>query len=100
MAKSDEPEQGARALTTAQRERLRNWIESKSGGSTSPCPICGTNNWGMGAHLLTGLRLSPGVTSLAAPQYPVALIHCTNCFYVQQFMAVPIGLLDTEESDD
>ena len=79
------------ALSTADRQKIVSWLESKT--KSAQCPVCHTTSWTVGEHILHGQISSPdGALRLGGTSYPMAFVVCDNCFYVRTFMAVPMDL--------
>ena len=86
------------ALPQAQRDKFREWLKKKGHGG--PCTVCGSNKWTIGRHLLSGMTVSGAGLNIGGAIYPTAFIVCDTCFYVRQFMAVPIGLVEDDKPED
>ncbi len=84
--------EAARLLSKADREKIVSWLKKKQRNSS--CPVCGTNHWTVGDHLIHGFVASlPGVpVMLGGQNYPMAMVVCDNCLYTRHFMAMPMGL--------
>ena len=61
-------------------------------GRLNTCPICASANWHP-AEIIIGLPYTTGGVVLGGPTIPLLLVVCTNCKYVAQFAAVPLGLV-------
>lgn len=91
-------EDGRGRLSAAQKEKFVAWLDEK--GKDHACPVCKTNSWSIGEHLLNGFVHVPNAgLVLTGASYPMAFVVCNNCAYTRQFMAVPIGLLDAPETN-
>ena len=76
-------------LSQKEIAKIANWLNEK--GKNHLCPVCHTNQWHVGEHLLNALVYHPGgALVLRGPTYPSVFIVCQNCYYTRQFMAVPI----------
>lgn len=81
-------------LTPQEKQRVIDWLHRK-GTTTQQCPVCGTNAWTVGDHLLNGMvHHGGGNVILGGASYPMAFVVCNNCAYTRHFMAVPMGVLD------
>jgi len=78
------------ALSPEERATAVAWINEKTKNDT--CPVCGTNSWALGEHLLQGTAFRPGGVFLGGPFYPQVFIVCLNCGYTRQFIASHIGI--------
>lgn len=78
-------------LTAEEGKKLRDWLQAKT--KNYACPVCHTNAWSLGEHLLNGTVFVGGNLIVGGPAYPMAFTVCNNCAYTRTFMAVPIGLL-------
>lgn len=85
-------------LTEEETQKFLDWINEKSVDHT--CPVCKKNSWSAGSHLLNGMVHTGGALVVGGPAYPAAFIVCKNCAYTRQFMAVPIGLMKTEDESE
>lgn len=84
----------SRPLTQKQRDKAINWINSKT--KDHKCPVCGHDQWHLGPDIINAIPQGKQVL-LAQPVYPQVFIVCTNCYFVQYFMAVAMGVVDEEE---
>lgn len=82
------------ALSQEEKQKFLNWLNEK-GRMNPSCPVCGTNNWGVGDHIVQSLPFTPNGLVLGGTSYPSALLVCNNCAFTRSFMAVPIGLMPT-----
>jgi hypothetical protein len=82
-------------LSKGDQEKISVHLNDK--GKNHNCPVCGENNWAIGRHLLIGMVHTPNAVQIGGPSYPMAFISCNNCSFVRQFMAVPLGILTTDE---
>jgi len=62
----------------------RNWTK------TTECPICGSDDWGIGDQIVEISPFMPG-----APVYPQFFVYCQKCAYTIFFNAVIAGLVPT-----
>jgi hypothetical protein len=80
-------------LTKEQITRLKEWVANHWKGDGN-CPVCHSNNWEVGSHLIVSPIISPsGGMRFGGPVYPYAFITCTVCAYTLHFNAVMIGLM-------
>lgn len=68
------------------------WIR-KNWTNPTECPICGSDDWGIGDHLVEMRPLSPD-----GPVYPQFFVYCKKCAYTIFFNAVIAGLVDVKPS--
>lgn len=85
-------------LTKQDQDKVGAWLNEK--GSHHACPVCQTNDWIVGEHLINNMAFSGGNLVVGGPTYPTAFVVCTNCAYVRQFMAVPLGITAQEPQKD
>jgi hypothetical protein len=78
-------------LTPEQIQKFSTWLAIKSRNPT--CPVCMTNQWTIGPHMLNGQIFSGAGLIIGGPSYPMVFMTCNNCSYVRHFMAVPIGIV-------
>jgi predicted nucleic-acid-binding Zn-ribbon protein len=69
-----------------------NWIR-QNWTKPSECPICGSDNWGIGDQIVEMRPSSPG-----SPVYPQFFVYCRKCSYTIFFNAVVAGLIDLKSS--
>lgn len=69
------------------------WIR-KNWTNPTECPICGSDDWGIGDHLVEMRSLSPD-----GPVYPQFFVYCKKCAYTIFFNAVIAGLVDVKPSN-
>lgn len=85
-------------MNGAEKGRFIAWLNDKTKLEPS-CPVCGTNKWNVGDHLLNAMVFHGGAAMVVGgPTYPLAFVACSNCQYTRTFMAVPIGILDAPEA--
>ena len=85
-------------LTPEQIQKISEWLATKSRNPT--CPVCMTNQWTIGPHLLSGMIFSGGGLVIGGPSYPMVFMICNNCAYVRHFMAIPMGVISPEGKTD
>ncbi len=82
-------------LTAAEKATVSAWLNTK--GKNHNCPVCATNVWSIGDHLLFGMPFYGGGLRVGGAAYPQVFLVCTNCAYTRHFMAVPVlGSVDLE----
>lgn len=87
----EQPAPDPQELSKADRSKIVDWLNTRQ--KFGDCPVCGTNHWTVGGHLLHGQALGAnGGIIIGGSNYPMAFVVCDNCAYVRQFMAVPMGL--------
>ncbi|MGR3456092.1 hypothetical protein [Pseudooceanicola sp.] len=89
---------GDGSLSKDEKQKVIDWVNEK--GVHHNCPVCGSNNWGVGDHLLSGMPYMGGSIVAGGPSYPAAMLVCNNCAYTRHFMAVKIGLFSAGGSSD
>ena len=77
-------------LTPEDRNLVMHWLQSK--GRNHDCPVCKTNRWMIGDHLVNGLVHAPDSRLPPRENYPQVVLVCSHCAYTRYFMAVPMGL--------
>jgi len=78
-------------LSTENQQKIVDWVKAKKG--MTPCPVCQTNSWTVAPHLTYPTIYSQKGTFPGTVSYPMVILYCKNCFYIRQFMAVPIGVV-------
>ena len=76
-------------LNESQKQKLRSWLKDK--GARPTCVSCGQDEWGTG-ELVSTTVLNTEVLQIAETHVPVVQLVCTNCGYIMNYAAVPIGL--------
>ncbi|TVQ35314.1 MAG: hypothetical protein EA356_08050 [Geminicoccaceae bacterium] len=84
------PDQTGR-LSAEDRKLILNWLQSK--GKNHDCPVCSSNKWMIGDHLIAGRIHALDPHAIARENYPQVVLVCTNCAHTRYFMAVPMGLV-------
>lgn len=67
------------------------------------CPICSETNWGIDgitAPLFWNEETKDGAGSLMSKAYPLAMLVCSGCFYVNHFAWLPIKRESEQEVAD
>ncbi|WP_415717132.1 hypothetical protein [Roseibium sp.] len=85
-------------LSKSDKDKVIAWLDQK--GRNHNCPVCSNNNWSIGDHLLSGTAFAGGNIVVGAPAYPMAFIVCSNCAYTRHFMAIPLGILPSEPTEE
>lgn len=75
-------------LTPAEKQTISKWLNEKSRNYF--CPVCNSNNWAIGDHLLSGMVYHGGGLIIGGASYPQFFLVCQNCAYTRNFMAVPV----------
>jgi hypothetical protein len=84
-------------LTSDEKERIAKRIESMWTGSARNCPICGSNQWLVGDHLVQPVTLGPNNSlMLSGPGYPQVMLIST-CGHTLFFNAVILGVLPAQQ---
>jgi len=76
-------------LDESQKQKLRDWLLSKSAQPT--CASCGRNEWGAG-EIISAPILDDEGNVVGDSHVPMVQIICTTCSHVMLYAAVPIGL--------
>lgn len=84
-------------LTPAEKQTIAKWLNEKSRNYL--CPICNTNNWSIGDHLLSSMVFHGGGLVIGGTSYPQFFLVCQNCAFTRNFMAVPVLGLGGKEED-
>ena len=79
-------------LTDEEREKAVAWLNEKT--KNYECPVCGTNNWAIGQHIIQEDIYRGGNVIVGGSVYPTVFVVCTNCAYVRHFMAIQMGVID------
>jgi hypothetical protein len=81
-------------LSSAELDRIREAILAKWTGQKS-CPICSTNKWTIGPHIITPMRLegaSGNIMLGGGSIYPSVMLVCENCGFTHYFNLVALGI--------
>jgi predicted nucleic-acid-binding Zn-ribbon protein len=68
-------------------QKAIDWIR-KNWTKPTECPICGSDNWGIGPQIVEVRGLNPD-----SPVYPKFFVFCQKCGYTIFFNAVIAGLV-------
>jgi hypothetical protein len=97
------PDQHGR-LTEADHEKIRAWWTGRWNEPVT-CPVCKTNDWGVGEHVVLLSRHANDAFRPGTPAYMMITVGCKTCAHTMLFNAVHIGIvapydpaLDTTES--
>ena len=87
-------------LSEADKQNIIDTIMAKWVGPRT-CPICTTDNWIIGSHLTTPVRLAAGGgMQIGGIVYPTAMIVCTNCGFVHHFNTVALKIPPIQNEAD
>ncbi len=78
-------------LTPDDRNQVVQWLQAK--GRNHECPVCASNKWMIGDHLVNGQVHVVDGQLPPRESYPQVILVCNNCAYTRYFMAVPMGLV-------
>lgn len=78
------------ALTEAQQQQLRNWLDSK--GAKPGCSVCGHTKWDAG-DITNAPVFRPHESPPSTLSIPEVQVVCANCGYIMHFSAAQVGLL-------
>lgn len=92
-------EQNDGKLSTDQRKKVREWINSKA-TLIGKCPCCGARDWMLLEHFVDLPIYRGGAFVAGAISYPNFGIICGNCTNTQLFNAVLSGILDEQKTDN
>jgi hypothetical protein len=62
-------------------------------GSAKNCPICGSNKWIIGDHVVEAPIITEGVRGFGAGAYPSVMLISEVCGYTIFFNAVILGVI-------
>lgn len=81
-------------LTEAQQQKAINWLEQHWKGHKI-CPLCGSNNWTIGAHFQASIVIAPsGDIQLGGTVYPMFSVMSDQCGYTFYVNAVLSGVFE------
>lgn len=81
-------------LDEAELKKVSDWIRDKC--PDYRCTACGSAKWFVTDHLVSPPIFTiwtAGDSVAAGPAYPMALVCCSNCFRMESFSAVAIGVV-------
>ncbi len=87
-------------LTLEDREKIRQVFERYKGATDSKCPICGSDIWILGEHVV--MPVSSGANNtifFGGPVYPQVMLVSKECGYTRFFNAVLLGIVDPKLSE-
>lgn len=70
--------------------KAMDWIR-KNWTKPTECPICGSDNWGIGDQIVEIRSFAP-----SASVYPQFFVYCQKCGHTIFFNAVIAGLVDAK----
>jgi hypothetical protein len=80
-------------LTEAEQKKVLEWLQFHE-KEPRKCPLCGSSNWTLAAHLVQPLTMGPNVTvQLGGESYPLVMLISNPCGHTLFVNAVMIGLL-------
>jgi hypothetical protein len=84
-------------LSESEKRDIIDKINKLWTGSQKNCPICGSNNWIIGDHVVSSQIVTAGAgIMIGGPAYPAVLLISQPCGYTLQFNAVILGVLKSE----
>jgi hypothetical protein len=90
----------AGALTEAQRKEIAEKLDKIWTGSAKNCPICGSNQWLVGQHLVQPITLKDNALQLGGTGYPQIMLISRPCGYTLFFNAVIFGVVPPESESE
>jgi hypothetical protein len=92
---SDPPAQLSRAtglMTPEQKEMALTWLMKHWKGEKQ-CPICGSNDWILGDHIVFPPLFSGSGLSVGGPAYPQFMVISVPCGHTLYFNALVSGIM-------
>jgi hypothetical protein len=82
-------------LTTDEKNRVVQKLQTTWMGSAQNCPICGNSHWLIADHLVQPLTLGPNASIQlgGAAGYPQVMLISVGCGHTLFFNAVMLGVL-------
>ncbi len=80
-------------LSEDEKIKLRQKIDGLWRGSAKNCPICGSNQWLIGEHVVESPIITEGVRGFGAGAYPSVMLISQPCGYTLYFNAVILGVI-------
>ena len=87
-------------LSKAQRDKIAEWAQEKSGTAGVVCPICRSNKWSIAEHVVTAIRVTTSgkIQLVGGAIYPYAQVNLQKLWGGVQFIsAVSAGVMEEEE---
>lgn len=79
-------------LTDEQKQTAIDTIRARASDMT--CPTCGENRWGLQERLHVMPAIDPTGTVDPSMGFPAILLTCKNCYRVQVFNALQMGIAE------
>jgi hypothetical protein len=81
-------------LTPEELQKVKDWLIKFKPGGDAICPICGSSEWFISAHLVQPVTLGVGFAiQLGGIGYPQVMMNSNPCGYTMFLNAVMIGIL-------
>lgn len=85
-------------LSQAEIDQVVAWM-AKHGAADKICPVCGSNTWFVGHHLVQPLTLAINRVQFGGLGYPFVTIMSTPCGYTIFMNAVLMGLVPASQPE-
>jgi hypothetical protein len=78
-------------LTQADNETIKRWWDLHWKAPVT-CPVCKTEEWTLGSHVLNFQRHAADATAPGSQTYPHIAVACKTCAHTMFFNAVNVGV--------
>jgi hypothetical protein len=87
-------------LTEQDKKRVIKYLTERGFHLRSICPVCASQEWFIGDHLVMPPVLTPNVgLSIGGPGYPLAMVISKGCGYTLFINAVILGLMPSPQDE-
>lgn len=81
-------------LTQEQKQKIADWLNSRSPSGTPVCPFCASREWIIADHLVQAAVVGPsGDLQIGGIGYPQVMLISTGCGHTVFFNAVLMGIM-------
>jgi hypothetical protein len=80
-------------LSTSEKDNIQTKINELWRGGAKNCPICGSNHWILGDHVVESPIITEGARGFGAGAYPSVMLISKPCGYTIYFNAVILGVI-------
>jgi len=85
-------------MTAEENARALAWLNEKT--TNFQCPVCNTNQWSIGTHIIAEQIHRGGNVLIGGAIYPMVFVTCSNCAYTRHFNAIQMGVIPKDEPQE
>jgi hypothetical protein len=88
-------------LTPEDIQKVNAWLMRHHPGGNTVCPVCGSQNWWIGEHLVQPITVGADMSlQLGGIGYPQITVISNPCGYTMFLNAVIVGVLVPEQTEE